>query len=245
MGKGYAIVTGGSRGIGAGLCETLAEEGYDVLVNYSRSKERAEEVAKGISSKYGVMSAIFKADVESYSEVQAMRDFALETFGDKMAVLINNAGISNFKPFLTLTPQEYENVVKVDYIGTLNCCHVLGPIMIKQSSGVVITIASTAAFRPSPHADYCGAKGAQVAFNRALATEWGKYNIRCNVIAPGYIQTEGTEVLGTQVLEMVKAQSPMKVVGHIRDVQQALTYLLRAENMTGATISPNCGVFMF
>jgi len=245
MSKGYAVVTGGSRGIGEGLCEQLAKEGYDVLVNYTRSKDRADAVAERLMKEYNIKAASFGASVENYEQVQAMKDFALETFGENLSVLVNNAGISNFKPFLTLTPEEYRNVVNIDYVGTLNCCHIFGPLMIEQNKGDIITIASTAAFRPSPHSDYCGAKGAQLAFNRALAVEWGKFNIKCNVIAPGYIHSDGTAALGPEVENMVKSQSPLNKVGYIKDMQQALSYLLGSEIMTGTTISPNCGVFMF
>jgi len=243
--KGYSIVTGGSRGIGAALCEQLAAEGYDVLVNYSASKGRAEEVANRINQQYGVKAAIFQANVKEYEQVEAMRDFAKETFGDDLSVLVNNAGLDYLKPFLDLTPAEYENIIDVDYIGTLNCCHVFGPMLIERKKGNVITIASTAAFRAAPHAAYCGAKAAQVAFNRQLAVEWGPHGIRCNVIAPGYTITEASEAVGPQILEMVRNQSPLKVVGTVEDMKLALSYLLSAEKMTGTTISPNCGVFSF
>lgn len=243
--KGYAIVTGGARGIGAALCEQLAEEGYDVIVNYSSSKERAEEVAKKLTDEYGVKAEIFKANVKNYNEVESMRDFALETFGKDLSVLINNAGLDYLMPFLNLTPAQYENITGVDYIGTLNCCHVFGPMLIEKGSGNVVTIASTAAFRAAPHAVYCGAKAAQVAFNRQLAVEWGPHGIRCNVIAPGYIATEGSAAVGPQILDMVRNQSPIKVVGDVDDMKLALSYLLKAEKMTGTTISPNCGVFSF
>ena len=90
-----------------------------------------------------------------------------------------------------------------------------------------------------------GAKAAQVAFNRQLAVEWGPHGIRCNVIAPGYIATEGSAAVGPQILDMVRNQSPIKVVGDVDDMKLALSYLLKAEKMTGTTISPNCGVFSF
>ncbi|HVI41850.1 MAG TPA: SDR family oxidoreductase, partial [Anaerovoracaceae bacterium] len=91
----------------------------------------------------------------------------------------------------------------------------------------------------------CAAKGAQISFTRAVALEWGQYNITANVIAPGFIMTEGTAELGPQLEAQIRAQSPIGQVGSVDDIAQALSYLINSNIMTGQTISPNCGVFMF
>jgi len=245
MEKGYAVVTGGSRGIGAALCEQLAKEGYDVLVNYSSSPDRAEEVATKISSTYGIKALTFKASVNNYDEVKAMRDFALKEFGEKLTVLVNNAGLTNMKPLVELTREDYERVIGVDLLGTLHCCHLLGPLMIKQNFGKMVTIASTAGLEGQVGmADYCAAKAGQIGLNRSLALEWGKYNITCNVIAPGFVATEGTAQFGQELEDRIRALSPIGQISHVEDMQHTFSYLINSKVMTGQVLAPNCGQFM-
>ncbi len=242
MEKGYAVVTGASRGIGKACAEQLAKEGYDVLINYSGNKERAQENAKNFSEKYGVKTAIFQANVSDLEQVEKMRDFAIENFGEDLRVLINNAGVGYVKPFFDLTQAELLEMINVDLVGTIYGFRVFAPIMVKNKFGRIVSMASTSGLRSTPNtAVYCAAKGGQIAFNRGMAIDLGQYNITCNCICPGFITTETSMNHGEEFFQRIANLSPLKVVADVGDIQEALSYLINSDVMTGQSIAVNCG----
>jgi NAD(P)-dependent dehydrogenase (short-subunit alcohol dehydrogenase family) len=242
MGKGYAIVTGSSRGIGKGCAEQLAKEGYGVLINYKVSKDLAEAHAKDLAERYGVKTAAFMADVSDIAQMEAMRDFAVKIFGEDLRVLVNNAGVGYVKSFFDLTNEELSEMINVDLVGTIYGYKLFAPIMMKNKFGRIVSMASTSGLRSTPNtAAYCAAKGGQIAFNRGMAIDLGPYNITCNCICPGFIRTETSMKHGEEFFQRIANLSPLKVVADVEDVQRALSYLINSDVMTGQSIAVNCG----
>ena len=246
MEKGYAVVTGGGRGIGKALVIQLAKEGYNVLVDYYTSEEGAHEVVKTITSEYGVKAAAFKADVRDYSQVKAMRDFAISTFGDKLDVFVNNSGTASGKVFLDCTMEEYTNIINIDLLGMMHCCHVFAPLMAKHKSGNIVNITSSSGLRPSyKQCDYGTAKAGVIGLTRSLALELGEHGINVNAIAPGFINTEKSmQYVGPELMAQLKKMSPLGLTGTVEDIQQILSCVIKAPFLTGQTIAVNGGTFM-
>jgi len=245
MERKYAVVTGAGRGIGAAIAKKLAEEGYDILINYAHSKEKAEAVAKEIIEKYNVKAAIFQADVSSYEDMQAMRDFAVDTFGEQAAILINNAGYSNWAPFLEMKPEQYIQCINTDLLGAMHGIHLFAPLMVKNKFGRIINISSTAGLRGTPNmVDYAAAKGGMNALARVITLELGQYNIYANSVCPGYVITDGTADKGTELLDNISNQSPMKRVSTAEEIAEVVAFLIKNPVMGGQVVAPNYGIVL-
>lgn len=241
----YAVVTGAGRGIGSAIAIRLAQDGYDILVNYARSKDRAEALAAEITEKYGVKALACQADVSKYDDMKAMYDFAIENFGDECGVLVNNAGFTNWKPFLEMTVEEYTNGISVDLLGAMHGTSLFAPLMVKHKFGRIINISSTAGLQGSPGmVDYSAAKGGLNAMAKALTLELGQFNVYANAICPGFIKTEGTAVLGPELIERCKEGSPMKNVGEVEEVAEIVAFLVKNPILGGQSLAPNYGQFM-
>lgn len=240
--EGFAIVTGGARGIGEGMCLQLASEGYKVVVNYvsEKSTPKAEAVVQKIKSDYKVEALAVRADVSDYSQCKKLIEKGITAFGEKIAVLVNNAGISMAKNFIEATVEDYTHLIGINLMGALHCTHLVLPYMVKQNYGCIVNISSIAGL--TGHAriiSYCTAKSGLIGMTKAMAKEFGQYKIRVNCIAPGNIMTD---MLPKERYEVYKAQSPLGMIGEVKDISDCLSYIINAEFLTGQTISPNGGV---
>jgi NAD(P)-dependent dehydrogenase (short-subunit alcohol dehydrogenase family) len=245
MNNQYAVITGAGRGIGAAIAKLLAIDGYNILINYSRSADKANALATEISELHGVKAVAFGADVGKYDEMGAMRDFAEEALGGKCAVLVNNAGYENGKPFLETQPEQYEKLISIDLIGAMNACHLFVPLMVKQGIGCIVTIASTAALMGGHlMVDYSAAKGGQIALTKALARELGQYNISAVCIAPGYVRTDASAARGEGFLERIKNGSPLKRVCTPAEIAEMVSFAVKFPVLTGQTLAANYGTYM-
>ena len=139
---GFAIVTGGARGLGAAMVRQLAKEGYDVVINHvsNSSGEVAKALAEEVKAEYGVGAIVFQGDVSSYEVCKNMVEAGVEAFGDKVAVLINNAGITNASRFDQNTPENYERLIRIELLGSMHCTHCVLPYMEKAKEGCIIFI---------------------------------------------------------------------------------------------------------
>lgn len=241
-------MTGGARGLGAAMIRQLAKEGYDVVINYvsDRSGEIAQKLADEVKAANGVGAVTFQGDVSNYDTCKAMIDAGIAAFGDKIAVLVNNAGIQSNKFFQDITPEEYTRLIGIELFGTMHCTHVVLPYMQAAKNGCIINISSICAlYGQEGQADYSAAKSAMFGFSRALARENAANNIRINCIAPGLIATDMVNALPEEQVEAFRLGIPLQRLGTPEDVSECMSYIVNATYLTGQIISPNGGMAMY
>lgn len=246
MGK-IAIVTGGSRGIGEGMVLKLAEMGYNVALNFvsDRSREKADALVERIKKEYGVEGLAVQADVADYEACKKIVDAAVDKFGKKIDVLVNNAGIDNNLSFLKLTPEKYTRLINVNLMSYIHCCHLVIPYMVKAQEGCIVNVSSIGGLMGvAEQVDYCSAKSGVIGLTRGLAVEFGKSNIRVNSIAPGMIWTDMLRGVDQAAVAVLKQGIPLGEIGEVDDISGCLEYLVKAKYVTGQTISPNGGILM-
>lgn len=238
MNKKTVLVTGGSRGIGKAIVSKFVENGYNVILNFNKSFEKANEIAE----KYDNVK-IFQADVSNRKEVQAMLDFANETFGH-IDILINNAGTGCTGLLQDLTLEEWQNVFNVNVNGVFNCTQLILPSMISRHCGKIINISSIWGITgASCEVAYSASKSAVIGFTKALAKEVGPTGIQVNSVAPGIIMTDMVSEYSLEEFEEIRRQIPLGEIGSTEDVAN-LVYFLASEEanyITGQVISPNGG----
>ena len=246
MGK-TAIITGGSRGLGEGMALKLAEMGYNVVVNFvsDRSKEKADALVEKMKKEDGVEGLAVQADVADYEQCKKIVDAAVEKFGNKIDVLVNNAGIDNNLSFLKLTPEKYTRLINVNLMSYIHCCHLVIPYMVEAKEGCVVNVSSIGGMMGvAEQVDYCAAKSGVIGLTRGLAVEFGKSNIRVNTIAPGMIWTDMLRGADQAAVEVLKQAVPLGEIGEVDDISGCLEYLVKAKYVSGQTISPNGGILM-
>lgn len=219
-----ALVTGGSRGIGAATCRRLAAAGATVVVNYASNAKAAEEVVAAVVAAGGKAEAA-AADVSDDAAAQALVQGVLERHG-RLDVLVNNAGIIKDGLLLTMRPEHWRRVQAVDVDGVFHATrHALGA-MWKQGGGSVVNLASVAAIRGGRgQTNYAAAKGAVLSFTRAVAVEVAERGIRVNAVLPGFIETDMTAVVRRRAGDQVLARIPMGRLGTPEDVAALVVFL--------------------
>lgn len=245
-----AIVTGGARGIGRAIVLALAKEGADVMIG-DLLLEEATVTAKVIQQQTGRRIAALRTDVTKLEDARALRDAALEKFG-KIDILVNNAGWDRLLPFLKTTPELWERIIAVNYLGVIHTCHAVLPHMAERKQGSIINISSDSARVGSlGEAIYSGAKAAVVAFSKTLAREHARDNIRVNVICPGLAETPLLEELqqeefGRKILGSIVNAVPLKRLGKPEDIAPMVVFLASeaAGYITGQVTSIDGGLTM-
>ncbi|MCR5719833.1 MAG: SDR family oxidoreductase [Lachnospiraceae bacterium] len=243
-----AIITGGSRGIGEAMALKLGELGYNVVINYrsESSKVLSDNLAEKIAKEYKVETLVVKADVSKYEDCEALVNKTVEKFGDKISVLVNNAGITNNCNWIDITKEQYENVINTNLMSFLHMTHLVLPYMINHSSkedqcNIVNTSSVGGLTGVINQADYCASKSGIIGLTRALALEFASRGVRVNAIAPGMIMTDMLRGVNQDELNALAATIPEGFIGDVSDIAGALGYLLTAPYMTGQVISPNGG----
>jgi len=235
------IITGARRGMGRAHALKMAKAGAKVVVS-DISQEDCEGVVEEIKKSGGEAMAV-KCDVGKKEEVEQMVKAAVDQWG-KIDVLVNNAGICQFKPFLDLTEEEWEKTININLKGYFLCAQTCAKEMAKQKSGVIINIASVAMGQVGigfPNiAHYCASKGGIVAMTEAMAIELAPYNIRVNAISPGMIGTPMIDPVkhDKQAIEGLMARVPMHRVGKPEEVSNLVLFLASDDSsyMTGSTV---------
>ncbi len=244
-----AIITGGSRGIGEAMALKLGELGYNVVINYrsESSKSLSDDLAAKIQKEYGVETLVVRADVSKYEDCESLVKAALDKFGDKIDVLVNNAGITNNCNWIDITREQYENVINTNLMSALHMTHLTLPYMINHSDKdnqccIVNTSSIGGLIGVINQADYCTSKSGIIGLTRALALEFAGKGIRVNAIAPGMIMTDMLRGVNQDELNALAATIPQGFIGDTSDIAGALGYLLTAPYVTGQVISPNGGI---
>lgn len=242
-----AIITGGSRGIGEAYALKLGEMGYNVVINYrsDSSKALAEKLVEKLKKTYGVDGLAVQADVRKYEDCEKLVNAAVAKFGDKIDVLVNNAGITNNCAFTALPKEKYMAVLETNLISAFHMCHFVLPYMVKHNEGCIINTSSIGGLMGvANQADYCASKSGLIGMSRALAMEFGKQNIRVNCICPGMIWTDMLRGVNQDEVKALAQAIPMGKIGDVEDIANALEFLIKDKYMTGQCVSPNGGIVM-
>jgi 3-oxoacyl-[acyl-carrier protein] reductase len=239
-----AIVTGASKGIGAGIAKALAAEGAAVVVNYASSKSGADAVVEVITGAGGKAVAV-QGDVTKEAEAKGVVDTALEKFG-RLDILVNNSGVYEFAPIEETTEEKYRKMFDVNVLGTLLTTKAAVPHLGQGASVINISSAVTSVLMPET-AIYTGTKGAVDAITGVLAKELGPRKIRVNAILPGVVETEGTQtlgVIGSDVEAGFIAQTPLGRVGQPSDIGNVAVFLASDDAgwLTGEKLTASGGM---
>ena len=240
-----AIVTGAGRGIGRAIALALAQAGAQVVVNYSRSADAANEVVAQIATNGGEALAV-QGDVADASQVDALVAAAIERFG-RVDILVNNAGITRDKLILRMTEADWDAVVDTNLKGAFLCCKAVAPRMVKQKSGVIINVGSVnGKVGAAGQANYSASKAGLIGLTKSLAKELGSRTIRVNAVSPGFIETDMTDALKDEQREAVIKQVPLGRLGTGDDVAQVVAFLCSdaAAYIQGEVIAVDGGLFM-
>lgn len=240
-----AIVTGASRGIGKAIALKLASMGANIVLNYRSNEEEANEVEREIE-EYGVKVLKVKGDISKLIDVENLIALAKETFGT-IDIMVNNAGITKDTLILRMKEEDFDSVIDVNLKGVFNCLKSITPIMVKQKSGKIINLSSVVGLVGNPgQVNYSASKAGVIGMTKSLAKEVGARGITVNAVAPGFIETKMTDVLGEKFKEEAKKGIPLKRLGDPRDVANVVGFLAseEANYITGQVINVDGGMVM-
>lgn len=238
-----AIVTGGARGIGKAIVETLAKKGIRVIANYNKSEEKAK-ILKQELEKENIKIDIFQADVSKKVECKKLIQYAINQYG-KIDILVNNAGISKIQLINEVTEEDWNEMIYTNLYSAFCMCQEAIPYMINRKSGTIINISSVwGIVGASQEVVYSITKAGMDGLTKALAKEVGPSNIRVNSIAPGYIETDMNKEFSEEVLEQIKEETPLERIGKPEDIAKCVEWLIEDNFTTGQIISINGGWFI-
>ena len=236
MDNKVAIVTGGSRGIGAAIVRLLAENSYTVILNYNKSESQAMEIANQNSNIH-----IFQADISNPKEVIMLINYTYNNFG-RIDLLVNNAGIDLWKTIDEVSEEEYDTVMNTNLKSAFIASKEAVPYMIKQHSGSIINISSIWGITgASCETVYSISKAGMDGLTKSLAKELAPSNIRVNSIAPGAINTDMNKGYSIEELEKLTEEIPLGKMGEPEDIAQAVLFLAKNDYITGQVLEINGG----
>lgn len=238
-----AIITGGSRGIGASIVETLTREGFEVVFSYLSNRESAENLVQKITDQGG-RAAAYQLNTSDYESAVNFVNQAKE-FLTEVDILINNAGITRDKSLFIMQKEEWDSVINTNLSGYFNVTRQLIGYFFKNKRGCIINVSSVSGLVGiAGQTNYCASKSGIIGFTRALAKEAAKLGIPVNCIAPGYIDTEMTRLLPEKHLEEIKNMIPMHRIGKAQEVADLVSFLCseKARYITGQVFAIDGGL---
>ena len=244
MGK-VALITGATRGIGKQIALTLAKEGYDIALNYRKDNDELKNTKSEIEA-LGVKVLPVQGDVSNYDDCERFVKEIIDEFG-QIDVLVNNAGITKDMLLMRMSKEDFEQVINVNLVGTFNVTKNVINYMIKARAGKIISISSFVGIAGNAgQTNYSASKAGIIGFSKSLAKEVASRNINVNCIAPGFIQTDMTNVLKDEVKEEIAKNIPLKRMGVAQDVANAVKFLASDDSnyITGQVIHVDGGMLM-
>ena len=237
------IITGASRGIGKGIAEAFAEHGANVAFTYSSSEGPALELEKDLRSK-GVNAKAYKSNAASFTESEELVAKVLEDFGG-IDVLINNAGITKDNLLMRMAEEDFDSVIEINLKSVFNMTKAVQRTLLKQRKGSIINMSSVVGVKGNAgQTNYAASKAGMIGFTKSVALELGSRNIRCNAIAPGFIETEMTGKLDEKVVQGWRDGIPLKRGGTTEDIANACLFFASdlSSYVTGQVLNVDGGM---
>jgi len=241
-----ALITGATRGIGKQIAITLAKQGYNIALNYRKENEELENTKKEIE-EIGVQVIAVKGDVANFEDCENFVKQVIERFG-QIDVLVNNAGITKDMLLMRMKKEDFEQVIDTNLVGTFNVTKNVVPYMMKARSGRIINISSVVGISGNAgQTNYSASKAGIIGFTKSLAKEIASRNILVNAVAPGFIETNMTDVLKDDVKQEIAKNIPLKRMGTAQDVANVVKFLASDDSsyITGQVINVDGGMLMW
>lgn len=218
------LITGGSRGIGKGIVELFARNGAEVGFTFSSSEESARRIEQELGQE-GCKVKAYKSNAASFEDATALIEAFLSDFGS-IDVLINNAGITKDNLLMRMGEEDFDKVIEVNLKSVFNMTKAVQKTLLKQRSGSIVNISSVVGIKGNAgQTNYAASKAGIIGFSKSIALELGSRNVRCNVVAPGFIETEMTQSLDEKVVQGWRDAIPLKRGGTAEDVANACMFL--------------------
>ena len=240
-----ALITGSSRGIGKQIAIKLAKNGYNIVVNYVNKNEEVEKTIEELK-QFGVEVLEAQGDISNYEQSEKIVNLVIEKFG-QIDVLVNNAGVTKDMLIMRMKKEDFTKVIDVNLVGTFNITKNVIPYMMKKRNGRIINISSVVGISGNAgQCNYSASKAGIIGFTKSLAKELASRNILVNAVAPGFIETNMTDVLQENVKEEIKKQIPLKRIGKAEDVANAVYFLTSEESsyITGQVLQVDGGMLI-
>jgi len=240
-----AVVTGSGRGIGKAIALKLASLGANVVINDIPSSTDADATSEEIKAM-GVGSIVVKGDVRNFADMEALVKATVDTFGS-IDIVVNNAGITRDGLMLRMTEEDWDMVLDINLKGAFNCIKAAARPMMKQKSGAIVNIASVVGVMGNAgQANYSASKAGLIGLTKTVAKEFAKKNIRCNAVAPGFIESDMTAKLTDEVKESYFASIPLSKFGKTEDIADVVAFLSSdmSKYITGQVINVDGGLVM-
>lgn len=240
-----AIVTGASRGIGKGIAEKFIGHGATVIFTYASSDEKARALEAELSARGGKAKG-FKSDAADFNAANDLVEEVVKEFG-KVDVLVNNAGITRDNLLMRMTEEQWDEIMRVNLKSVFNLTKAATKHMLKARSGSIVNMSSVVGVKGNAgQSNYAASKAGIIGFTKSVAAELGSRNIRCNAIAPGFIETEMTGALDEKVVQQWRESIPLKRGGSAEDVANATLFLASdmSAYITGQTLHVCGGMLM-
>lgn len=238
------LITGGSRGIGAGICRRLSQEGAQVAFTYSSSEDAARGVLESLAGNNHIH---VKMNLSQTQSVEQAFQQVLEHFNGQIDGLVNNAGITKDQLLLRMKDEDFDSVIQTNLKGTYLCTKLALKPMLKARQGSIVNISSVIGHSGNPgQSNYAASKAGIEAFSRSIALEVGSRGIRINSLAPGFIVTDMTDALNDEQKEGILTKIPLQKLGTVEDIAASCSFLLSDESsyITGQVLHVNGGLFM-
>lgn len=236
-----ALITGASRGIGKGVAEKLAEHGANIAFTYQSSPDKAALVESELN-KFGIKAKAYQSNAADFAAAEKLIEDVLKDF-ETIDIVVNNAGITRDGLLMRMTEENWDEIMEVNLKSVFNITKNVQRTLLKQRSGSIINMSSIVGVKGNAgQANYAASKAGIIGFTKSIAQELGSRNIRCNAIAPGFIETEMTGELGEEQMQEWLKSVPLKRPGKTEDVANAVLFLASdlSTYVTGQTLSV-CG----